>query len=463
MTLVHTTGAEPGLLGPAAPGPSPAPCATPEELPMTEAATVFVATCDLAGQVRGRAVPSSDQGSALRSGTGWVPADLAISSFGPIAPNVFGSRGDLRLLPDPATGVDIPADGDTPALRLYLADQTLPDGEPWPCCPRTFLRNAVDELRERTGIEVTAAIEHEFVLGGLPAGPPFSLQRFRQAEPFGADLVRLLERTGLQPENWLPEYGDGQFEITLRPGTAMAAADRAVLLKELVRDLARRRGLPVSFAPLLDPDGAGNGVHLHLSLRDAEGRPLLFDPARPGRLSALGARFAAGILRHTPALTAWTAPSPVSFLRLTPHRWSAGGIFLAEHNRESLLRICPTTQLAGADPAAQFNLEYRAADATANPWLALGVLLRAGLEGLVRDYDVPTVWPEDTDDSVLAGVPALPSSLEEALHALEADEVVRSWFDPRLLATHLSVKRSELAQLAGLDDAARIRKVADVH
>lgn len=156
---------------------------------------------------------------------------------------------------------------------------------------------------------------------------PFSLQRFRQAEPFGSDLVRLLEQAGLQPENWLPEYGDGQFEITLRPGPAPAAADRAVLLKELVRDLARRRGLPVSFAPLLAPDGVGNGVHLHLSLRDAEGRPVLFDPARPGRLSALGARFSAGILRHTPALTAWTAPSPVSFLRLTPHRWSAAWDF----------------------------------------------------------------------------------------------------------------------------------------
>jgi len=465
MTLVHTKGTGPGLLGPdTVPGPSAAVRTAPEDPPMTDAATVFVATCDLAGQVRGRAVPASDQAAVLRSGTGWVPADLAISAFGPIAPdNVFGSRGDLRLIPDPATGVDIPADGDVPALRLYLADQTLPDGEPWPCCPRTFLRDAVEELRERTGIEVVAAIEHEFVLGGLPAGPPFSLQRFRQAEPFGSDLVRLLEQAGLQPENWLPEYGDGQFEITLRPGTAMAAADRAVLLKELVRDLARRRGLPVSFAPLLAPDGVGNGVHLHLSLRDAEGRPVLFDAARPGRLSALGARFAAGILRHTPALTAWTAPSPVSFLRLTPHRWSAGGIFLAEHNRESLLRICPTTQLTGSDPAAQFNLEYRAADATANPWLALGVLLRAGLEGLVRDYDEPTVWPEDTDAAVLDGVPALPSSLEEALHALESDEVVRSWFDPRLLATHLSVKRSELAQLAGLDDTARIRKVADVH
>ncbi|MFI0226082.1 glutamine synthetase family protein [Streptomyces lydicus] len=427
-------------------------------------ATVFVATCDLAGQVRGRAVPPSEHEALLRSGTGWVPANLAISSFGPIAPdNVFGSRGDLRLIPDAGSAVGIPADAAAPGMLLYLADQRLPDGRPWACCPRTFLRDALADLRERTGLEVVAAFEHEFVLEGLPESAPFSLRRFRDAEPFGSDLVRLLEHAGLEPETWIPEYGDGQFEVTLRPAPADIAADRAVLLKELVRDLARRRGLPVTFAPLLDAAGVGNGVHVHLSLRDADGRPVLYDPQRPGRLSALGARFSAGVLAHAPALTALTAPSPVSFLRLTPDRWSAGGVFLAERNREALLRICPTTELGRSGPAAQFNLEYRAADATANPWLALAVLVRAGLAGLTGDHDEPTVWPEDTDPSRLSQAPPLPATLDEALEALEKDHVVRSWFDPRLLATHLSVKRSELAQLDGLDDAARIRKVRNVY
>ncbi|MFC9239997.1 glutamine synthetase [Streptomyces decoyicus] len=431
---------------------------------MDHNAVTFVATCDLAGQVRGRAMPSDDQAGVLRTGTGWVPANLAISSFGAIAPgHVFGSTGDLRLVPDPATGVDIPADGNRPGMRLYLADQTLPDGEPWPCCPRTFLRHALEELRERTGLEVTASVEHEFMLGGLPRSHPFALQRLRDAEPFGSDLVRLLGQAGLEPENWLPEFGDGQFEITVRPSDALTAADRAVLLRELVHDLARRRGLPVTFAPIPDPAGVGNGVHIHLSLRDAAGRPVLHDPARPGGLSALGARFSAGILRHARALTAWTAPSPVSFLRLTPDRWSTGGVFLAERNREALLRICPTSRIGGGDPATQFNLEYRAADSTANPWLVLAVLVRAGLEGLTRGYDEPVVWPEDTKESDLAEVAALPRSLEEALAALEADDIVRSWFDPRLLATQLSVKRYELAQLEGLDNEARARKVSDVY
>ncbi|MDI3404082.1 type I glutamate--ammonia ligase [Streptomyces cavernicola] len=436
---------------------------------MSDAATVFVATCDLSGQVRGRAVPHTDEEDVLRTGTGWVPANLGITSFGPIAPGTaFGSTGDLRLLPDEATRTDIPADPDAgkPGLRLYLADQTRLDGEPWACCPRTFLRTALDELRETTGLSVTASFEHEFTLEGLPATRPFSLQRLRAAEPFGSDLLALLDAAGLRPENWLPEYGDDQFEITLRPADALTAADRAVLLRELVRDLAGRRGLRAGFAPLPDPAGSGNGVHIHLSLQDADGRPVLHDPARPGSLSAPGARFAAGILRHARALTAWTAPSPTSYLRLTPHRWSVGGVFLAERNREALLRICPTSRLGGGEQGRQFNLEYRAADATANPWLALGVLVRAGLAGLsgsAADYPQPVVWPENADESELADVPALPGTLPEALQALEADKVACSWFDPDLLTTHLAVRHHELDRLDGLDDAARARETARVH
>jgi hypothetical protein len=105
--------------------------------------------------------------------------------------------------------------------------------------------------------------------------------------------------------------------------------------------------MAATFSPILDADGSGSGVHIHFSLRDQRGTSVLYDPARPGRLSSLGAKFCAGILTHARALSAWTAPSPVSFIRLAPHRWSSGGIFLAERNREALLRICPTTSIGG--------------------------------------------------------------------------------------------------------------------
>jgi glutamine synthetase len=433
---------------------------------VTGVSDIFVATCDLTGQVRGRGAPATAERAILSSGTGWVPANLALTAFGDIAPDdVFGSTGDLRLLPDPSTRLDIPADGGRPGLRLYLADQTLPDGTAWPCCPRGSLRRALADLREATGLRVVASFEHEFVLLGLPPSAPFSLRRHRDADPFGADLLRLLAGCGLEPETWLPEYGEQQFEITLAPADALVAADRAVLVRELVRDLAPRRGLSASFAPMQHPDGTGSGVHVHFSLVDAEGTPVLFDPARPGRLSALGGRFSAGVLRHARALTAWTAPSPVSFLRLTPHRWSVGGIFLGEHNREALLRICPTPTPCGEDPAGQYNLEYRAADATANPWLTLAALVRAGLAGIAGGggYPDPVVWPEQVGAAELTTVPALPGSLDEALCALTADTVAHSWFDERLVASHLAVKRHELAHLAGLTVADRIGKVAGVY
>ncbi|WP_431898373.1 glutamine synthetase family protein [Nonomuraea sp. bgisy101] len=415
---------------------------------------VFIATCDLAGHTRGRAVPASREAAVLRGGTGWVPADLALTCFGTIAENPFGSTGDLRLLPAPATRADIPADGDVPGTRLYLAGQTLPDGTPWECCPRAFLADAVEELRAELGLVPVASFEHEFTLTG-PRSPdstgPFSFERYRAAEPFGSDLVALLERNGFAPETWLPEYGEAQHEITLAPTDALAAADQAVLLRELVRDLARRRGLRACFAPILHPEGSGNGVHIHLSFKGGA----MHDPGRPGGLSEPAARFCAGILRHAAALTAVTAASPVSFLRLTPHRWSAGGVFLAERNREAMLRICPGS-------GDEFNVEFRAADATANPWLALGVLLRAGLEGIRRGYPEPVVWPESVTEAELAAVPPLPKSQDEALDALEADQVVRGLFAPDLIDTYLSVKRTESRALDGLDDVESCRRIADV-
>lgn len=421
----------------------------------------FIATCDLAAQVRGRAVPASEHAAAVRRGVGWVPADLAINGFGDIAEdNIFGSVGDLRLLPDTATAIDLPAAAGGTA-RLYLADQVTTDGEPWACCPRAALKGALDRLRAETGLEVVASFEHEFVIDGLPDSAPFSLQRFRDVDAFGSELVGLLGANGLEPETWLPEYAPGQFEVTMRPSSGLAAADRAVLLREIVRDTARRHGHTTTFAPLLHPDGVGNGVHVHLSFVDGSGRPVLNDADLPGGLSSWGARFAGGILRHSEALVALTAPSPVSLLRLKPHRWSAAGAFVAERNREALVRICPTSTIGDGDPARQLNLEYRACDATANPWIVLAALIHAGINGL--DRPEPRIWPESVTEGQLESVPALPSSLADALIALEQDAELLKHLPTDLVRTHLDVKRSELAAVAGMDPAEACRMVCDAY
>ncbi|GAA1828624.1 glutamine synthetase family protein [Pseudonocardia ailaonensis] len=427
-------------------------------------ATLFVATCDLAGHLRGRSVPFTARDAVMAGGVGWVPANLAIDGFGHLVePNDFGASGDLRLMPVEDARLELPAVAGVPGTVVHLADQTHPDGSAWECCPRTFLRSALDRLESRAGLRIVASFEHEFHLFDSPDRPPFSLAAFRDAEPFGSALVTTLEANGLEPETWLAEFGGGQYEITVAPGLGTAAADRAVLLRAAVRDLATRHGRRVTFSPMSEPGGIGNGVHVHLSLVDvASGAPVLFDPARPGLLSEVGARFAAGILSHAPAITAISAPSPVSFERLGPHHWSAGGIFLGERNREAFVRICPVDATDPERAAAAFNLEFRAADATANPHLVLGMLVLAGLRGIEQEPPA-RVWSAEPSASDLALIPALPGSLAEALKALEADVTASGWLDPVLLRTYLAVKRSELAQVADLDAEALCRRVADVH
>jgi glutamine synthetase len=229
-------------------------------------------------------------------------------------------------------------------------------------------------------------------------------------------------------------------------------------MREVVRDVARGLGYRASFVPKADPEGVGNGVHIHLSLLDLEGRPVFYDPDRPGRLSVVGARFAAGILAHLPALCAFTAPSVVSYLRLVPHLWSAGFGCLGERNRETAIRIPPLVGLSSGDPARQFNLEFRASDAAACPHLALAVLVLAGLRGLQDELPEPTLIEQDPtgldeEERRRLGISELPGSLDAALEALARDEVVRSWLPSDLWDCYLSVKRNEIDLLEGAEPA----------
>ncbi len=412
---------------------------------------------DISGLNRGRSVPVSELDKRLATGVGWVPADQALTPFGPIAePNPWGPLGDLRLLPDRDTRVRVDLWEDVSPLHLFLCDAVNTDGSPWDACPRTLLKEALARLEREAGLRLIASFEQEFLLEGLPGepGPGFSLEAQRLVEPFGPLLIGALCQAELKPEMFLPEYGSGQYEVPCAPVGGVAAADRAAAMREVTREVARRCGYRASFTPKADPDGVGNGVHIHLSLVDLDGRPTFYDPDRPGGLSLAGARFAAGILEHLPALCAFTAPSVVSYLRLTPHHWSAGFGCLSERNREATIRIPPLVALANGDPARQFNLEFRAADAAACPHLALAVLVLAGLTGLQEELEEPPLVEGDPselseEERRRLGVRPLPNSLGDALEALEADAVVRSWFSQDLWDCYMSVKRTEMALLDG--------------
>ncbi len=439
--------------------------------PVEPAPLVTLVTTDYAGITRGRSVPArryeEDPGTTI----GWVPANASLTPFDIIAdPNPWGSAGDLRLRPDRDARYACHVPGAATPLDMVMCDVVELDGEPWAACPRSCLRAALAELEAETGLDLVGAFEHEFSLTGStsPSAPAFSLAAMRRVDPLGPVLVAALTEAGLTPETVLAEYGADQFEIVVGPSRGVRIADDAVALREIAREVIRLAGLTATFAPKTAPDAVGNGVHVHLSLAGSDGRNALFDPAGPGRLSVLGGSFAAGILRHMPALLAVTAPTRVSYLRLKPHNWSSSYTWLGERDREASLRICPTPTLGGRDPARSFNLEYRPLDATACPHLALGMLVRAGLAGIRDGLATPPIVsgdPERMSEGERAGLGLvrLPETLEEALDAFAADPVLGKALPPAARETYLGMKRAELAQTDGLAAAALCRRYAAIY
>lgn len=418
-------------------------------------------TNDLTGISRGRAFPAADLGERMRAGVGWVPANLALTPFGVIGANPFGPLGDLRLQPDPdAAGFRMTGINGAPDLAAFLCDIVETDGSPWGGCGRGFAKRALADLATEFGLAIKGSFEHEFfLLGDNSIGDAaFTLQDFRSQQPFLGTLVAALADAGVEPEMILREYGPKQFEVTMKPALGLLAADRAVILREITRDVARQFGQQACFAPIIDPASVGSGVHVHFSLETPDGTPVTHDPARPGGIAARAGSFIAGILKHMPALCALTAPSAISYLRLTPHRWSAGFNCFGYRNREAGVRICPVDDAPGRDIGRQVHLEFRASDATASPYMVLGALVRAGIEGLRAGLPAPPLLAGDPADLTTAECDALdirrlPDSLPAALAALAADETVSGWLPLPLRQGYLALKTAELERTAGLDHA----------
>ncbi len=436
---------------------------------------VFVGTCDLSGHVRGKGLLLADLASRAARGVGIVPSAIMMSAFGPILDTPYGTRGDLALVPDLGTLVDV-AFAEDDGERFCLGDIVDTAGAPWACCPRGFLHRAIAALRAETGLSVQAAFEQEFTYAGVPDRPAsYRLRSVREAGRFGGLLLAALNQAGVTPEGFMAEYGSRQFEVTVRPRMALRAADEAVITRELIRAVAARCVRPAaqggadaqggehgtvppggalaaaaSLAPMPTPDGIGNGTHIHLSLVDSNGRPALCDDAG-GQLSPSGRQFVAGLLHHMPALCALTAPSVASYYRLRPGRWAPSVADLGLHDRGGAVRVCPVFS-GGPEPAPlQFNVEFRVGDATASPYIALGGLIWAGLDGLRRGLEVPE------------SAAALPGSLPAALAALAADEAARGWMGEELMTAFQMLKASEQAALAGLDDTEVCGRYADAY
>ncbi|MBW4090915.1 MAG: glutamine synthetase [Proteobacteria bacterium] len=413
----------------------------------------FAGVCDWAGIVRGKAFPDADLAARLAKGVGLTHTNIMMSCFGPIYTTPFGTAGDLIIRPDPDLRVEVPFDDGT-AERFYLGDIAHTDGAPWECCPRGFLTRAIDALAA-CGLRVVASFEQEFVLTGVEdrPGATYALDAFRRQGRFGEALTAALRTAGLRPDSFLPEYGPQQYEATVAPEPARRAADAAVILRELARAVAWRLGQRAVFAPMLQPEGIGNGTHIHLSLWEGD-LPITRDPAQPYGISARAAPFFAGVLAHLPAILAFSAPSVASYYRLRPDRWAPVYADLGVQDRGAALRVAPVFETAAEDPARQFNVEFRVADASNCPYLALGALLWAGVDGLQRRLTLPAPG---------AKAALLPQSLDEALEALERDDAAAGWWSADAMAAYLAFKRAEMKALDGDEPDAVCARYAAVY
>lgn len=405
---------------------------------------VFVATCDISGLVRGKGFPALELPARLDKGIGWTGSNLMMSPAGPIWDTPFGTAGDLMIVPDPAAEVRVDFADGSAVEHFFLGDIRTTDGKPWQCCPRDFLRRAARELEEAAGLRLAAAFEQEFLYTGTDQRPgdAYALGAFRRQGGFGETFIAALRAAGPVPDSFLAEYGPRQFEVTVAPATALIAADHAVITREMARAAAYRLGHRAIFSPKPEPDTVGSGVHIHMSLWDGNGRPATHMPGEQMELSPPAQHFFAGVLHHMPAICALTAPSPVSYLRLTPDAWAPTVIDLVRQDRGASLRICPVFAAASAEETArQFNVEFRVCDASASPYLALGAVIFAGADGIRRALPLPAAG---------APPPALPRSLDQALDLLAASATAAQWLGALHRDAYLRFKRVEAEKVAAL-------------
>jgi glutamine synthetase len=397
----------------------------------------------------------------IRTGIGLTVAMQAMNNLDQLQPvEGMGPVGEIRLVPDPSTFRVLPY---APRLGAMLVDHVRLDGSPAPVCQRSFLKRMEARLGEH-GARLEVAFENEFSLATvvdgafvpIDSGLCFSTISATAAQEFVDELAAALDEQEIGLEQYYSELGHGQHEISTPHAPALRAADEQLLVRETIRGVAARHGFVASLAPKPWPENAGNGCHIHFSLWDADGsRNRFHDGSAADGLSAEARSFVAGVLVHLPALCALTAPSFNSYRRIVPRYWAGAFICWGHDNREAPVRV-PST-FRGMEEAST-NVELKAADASSNPWLAVGGVIAAGLDGLERGLEPPE--PVEVDPATLGdeererlGIAAMPASQAEALDALAADELLTAALGPVLAESYLAVRRSEWAAYSEGDEA----------
>jgi glutamine synthetase len=415
--------------------------------------------CDNGGLIRGKTTGMAGLAARLHDGIGLTVAMMAMNSLDQLQPvEGMGAVGEVRLIPDPESFAILPY---APHSAAFCCDLIARDRQPWEACPRSFLKRIRQRAAQR-GWHLQASFEAEFSLatdhpeeGRVPFDRTvcFSSAAMTQAGPYIDDLVMALHRQDMTVEQYYPELAHGQHEISIRHSEVLRAADNHIRLRETIRGVAAQHGLTASLAPKPWADAAGNGAHIHFSLWDEQGKNVFYDPNAADNLSGLGRQFLAGVLSHLSALVALTCPSVNSYRRLQPRSWSSAYAVYGHDNREAALRVASPFW---SDAAGTLNLELKAADSSCNPYLALGGLLAAGLDGIARglepgpavEVDPASLTEEQRQEQ---GIARLPASLDEALAHLEADSILMEALGPLLSNSFLTVRRSEAEAYRGRD------------
>jgi glutamine synthetase len=421
--------------------------------------------CDNDGIIRGKATGIAGLKDRLETGIGLTVAMQAFTMLDHLAPvEGMGPVGEIRLVPDPDTFVIAPY---APHTGVLLVDMETLDGKPYAADGRAFLRRTIERAAEKD-LEIVAAFEPEWSLARqvdgafkpLDDGGCFTTTGMDAAQDVIDEIVAALEAQGLTVEQYYAELGWGQQELSIRHAPALQAADRHLLYRETVRGVALRHGLYASFAPKPWADQAGNGCHLHFSGWNRERTVNRFyEPTAPYNLSELGKQFMAGILEHLPGLVALTCASVNSYRRLQPQMWASAYRVWGPDNREGALRVASTFR---GHEAESINIELKSSDSSANPYVALGGVIAAGLDGIQRRLQLPppvTVDPHTMDEKArqAIGGDRLPQSLKEAVGNLKRDRMLMDALGDRLATSYIAVKELDIDAFAGADEAFEFR------
>jgi glutamine synthetase len=416
--------------------------------------TVIGSAVNPAGLTQAKTVPIRRTNTFADPGLGASPSwhVFAIDQTGIAFTDDVGVVGDQRLRID-LSALRIIGDGLAWAPAAFFEQ----DGTPVPACTRGTLGRIEAALTD-AGIEAAIGHEIEFLLVDpdgeqLPSvlWAQYGLAGVLEHEAFVRDVIATAATAGVGIEQFHPEYGANQFEISLSPLPPVAAADQLALTRIIIGRAARRHGLRISLSPAPFADSVGSGAHQHFSLVTPEG-PLFSDGTGAAGMMPAGESAVAGVIHGLPEAQGVLCGSIVSGLRMRPGNWAGAYACWGTENREAAVRFVK----GGPGSARGGNVEVKIVDPSANPYLASAAILGLALDGIQRNAALP---PETTIDPAKLsrserernGVLRLPDAQTKAIAALDNSELLRSILGDPVVDMVVAVRRLEHDRYGTLD------------